>query len=519
MRRYKWGVALFFIAGLICWTGWEPKQPAKLLKAIPSFAKMVSAHDALVDRIPEALSNPLVESILSGMDIQSDDVEALLNDPLSARLLRFALSDTLYCGYIPDYGTYGVGTWIIIDSLGSKAIWARHLLNYVDIPGMTIDGVYEGYILYSLSNAEQQRIAQFCIVENGVIACISPDANALRYALNGYLGLNGQGSDESSFITQIAGRDRVDAPDRIWLQKGWCFPSTSTLFGLTDVAGDQLCGVALTPMQMPPPAANAGETDWKTRLFDGGPHAYTEMTDEILFGLLNYYLPPDALDGINPLREQLRGWTALALYGDEQSGRYFRLKLPVLVAGSAIQSRDAVLQAIRSYIDALNARYRWGIIVAPSGKEAGMDLYAIAGTTENQYGSRPKAEQVGFALSETALYLSTNLESLRKILKQSEPVEFAMSMPREMHTKINGASLGSLWFDLEHGGTALRLALTGYSLALLMDNAGGTLALRQQINEIKAWIDALAVLQQLVVGVYADGAMLRIEFDASAPRH
>lgn len=513
MKRYRRGLAFVFSVLLVGWILYERPQPAKLLRVFPSRTVMISAHDAVLERLPAAIENPLVQGILASMDTTPEELRLILDDPQLSGLLKFLLSDQLFCGYVPQVGSYGSGAWILLDSLGSKTVLARILIQWLDIPGVSVVEQYEGYTIYAVSDEKRREMARFAIVECGIIMAISRDAYTIKNALNGYLGLTRPLISEDAAM-QLTGRDGVDAPDRIWLAAGMCFPSTPTLWGLSGVTAERLQGVALTPLYLKVNLDKEPSPAWIPRLMSAAPHAYAVIPPDVLFDMLDYYLGQGTMAVLRPLVNYLSGWVSLALYGEEHSGRYLRMKLPVLVAGASIKNRSAVLDRIQRYIDSLNACYQWGLIMSRSGHVAGMDLYAISGITENQYGGRPSEELLGLALSGDALLISSNLESLRKILSESEKTP-GEPVPPALTDRMNGASVGGLWFDLQRGGKALRLALTGYSLALLMEDPSATLAKRQQVNEIKAWIDALAPLEKLVAGIYADGRVLRIDFTAS----
>jgi hypothetical protein len=68
--------------------------------------------------------------------------------------------------------------------------------------------------------------------------------------------------------------------------------------------------------------------------------------------------------------------------------------------------------------------------------------------------------------------------------------------------------------DLARGGKTLRLALTTYALKLLLEDAQGTLRVRQRLNEAKAWIDSLAPLQTCRFWLRSDGQMMQVQFKA-----
>ena len=77
----------------------------------------------------------------------------------------------------------------------------------------------------------------------------------------------------------------------------------------------------------------------------------------------------------------------------------------------------------------------------------------------------------------------------------------------------DGGAVASAWIDLETGGKTAKLALAAYSLKLIFsdsDQADETLA---SINEAKAWIDALSVLEKGRMVLLEEEGEVELEFN------
>jgi hypothetical protein len=187
--------------------------------------------------------------------------------------------------------------------------------------------------------------------------------------------------------------------------------------------------------------------------------------------------------------------------------------MPTLLAG--IRTRDPAASTADMFqtLDRLNALQRWGLI--PGRKKP-----AKAGST--RWKARPAAP--------TASWRRTN--SLRLPCSAAGSSGAATRRPgqtggairpngiarRGRPGALDGPSSANrdpafVWFDLDRGGKTLRLAVATYSLKLLLDDPRGSQPLRQQLNEVKAWIDTLAPMNVCRIGLGAEGGDAVIRFD------
>jgi len=69
------------------------------------------------------------------------------------------------------------------------------------------------------------------------------------------------------------------------------------------------------------------------------------------------------------------------------------------------------------------------------------------------------------------------------------------------------------WIDLAGGGKTLRLAVSTWSLKLFLEDPERTQATRDRLNELKAWIDALAPLETCRLTLASENDQTRLSFE------
>jgi hypothetical protein len=193
------------------------------------------------------------------------------------------------------------------------------------------------------------------------------------------------------------------------------------------------------------------------------------------------------------LRMDGRGAAALALIGGSYSGRFRAVRLPSVIAGFSADDPQKVISDISAAFDRLNAATEWGLI--PHSVSIGTQrVYAIESTGRSIYAQADAQERLTYMPLDRSVVFASNLESLTKVVREAQGaagpsghrLEEGMRRMRDRH------ALAYLWINLEDGAKLLRLAITAWSLKLLVENPRDSLPVRQRLNEAKAWIDALA---------------------------
>jgi hypothetical protein len=215
------------------------------------------------------------------------------------------------------------------------------------------------------------------------------------------------------------------------------------------------------------------------------------------------------------IREQNADSIMVAVLGDEFSARIKGIKVPAVIAGIPVGDSTNTLAWMKQSLDRLNAKYRWGLIPREVYAK-GSTVFAVENTASNFYSTLTLEEKPAYAICGEWLLISSNLGSLSALLARVK--QMPEGSPREPpRWKEELESMSAPCFariDLARGGKTLRLAITTYALKLLLEDAKGTLGVRQQLNEAKAWIDSLSPLQTCRFWLRSDGQMMQVQFEA-----
>ena len=121
-------------------------------------------------------------------------------------------------------------------------------------------------------------------------------------------------------------------------------------------------------------------------------------------------------------------------------------------------------------------------------------------------------ERPAYAVVGKWLLFSSNLEALRKVAAFANRGGALAGTPVWARSMNETPAPAYGWIDLARGGKNLRLAVTTYSLKLLLEDPRGTYRVRQQLNDAMAWIDALMPLLICRFWVRSDGVMMEGKF-------
>jgi hypothetical protein len=276
----------------------------------------------------------------------------------------------------------------------------------------------------------------------------------------------------------------------------------------------QVCGELSAKMAQAP--AEGLKTGGLDRLLGDLPIAVTMTSTTLLRPFTEARVRPLWLHLLGEvIFDQKSDVLAASLLTGDYGGRLKGIKIPALVAGIPVRDGEAALSWAAGALDRLNARYRWGLIPQEL-PTAGGRVFAVAGTGEGAYAALAPEEQAAYALCDGWLLLASNAQALQKLVERYAREESLLEAgpARWKHglNEIQAPCYG--WIDLARGGKTLRLAVTTYSLKLLMEDPRGSQKPRQRLNEAKAWIDSFAPLDTCRFWLGSDGRMLNVSFRA-----
>lgn len=522
---FFWLLVLAFAALAVWWILAVPYTPRHLYRAIPAHANFVSAHRDLAARWGSFSKNPLTQSLFSSLGIRPSELEDLGKDPESAYWLKRLASKDVVLAHVPVLGDYGRPVWVFASWLGGDSQRLRWSLLLGRVPGFVRLSPYRGRFCWIVKDAglKSGETLTISFVEGMLVGCLSRDTSAIHDVLDTYDGLLPALADKAGFPSTGPWCSDPQAPDRGWVDLAGLNPQDS--FGpdalsyefssLTPTAvKGQACGE--DPFRFAQTATTKIKTSGLEDLLGDFPLAIGLIHAQMVLPLIEDSGNPAWMRIFGELiREQKAGTVMAAVLGDEFSGRIKGIKVPAVIAGIPVEDTTNTLVWMRQALDRLNAKYRWGLIPREVYANGGT-VFAVENTASNFYSTLTLEEKPAYAICGKWLLLSSNLGSLSTLVARikQKPDDPRGGEPRWKKDMDSVPAPCFARVDLVRGGKTIRLALTTYSLKLLLEDAKGTLAVRQQINEAKAWIDSIAPLQTCNAWLRSDGQMMQVQFEA-----
>ncbi len=495
------GIALILFLALLFLLV-PPFKTDRLIGAQPNDAVFFSVHRNPAARLPLLTENPLSGALITSSGLDPSAVAAWINEPENNRLASWLFSGecTLACDSSPGHDAPDV--WSFTDHLGWKTTLTRLWLRLLPIPYVERWGTYRTYDVYRLNAPDLPRnlYFTFAVMDEGIIGCIAPGMQPIYSMLDRYITR----TTGLLSVYQQLNRDpeAAEAPDSVWAQTA----STPCLFAFQNISSNAIQGTCRwdRPTDAPPPP------EYPLTLSEAASQLLADNSLGILLATPDYAIrlfSPLFAPTIHPVLQRISvifspQQVYAALLNEKYEARFMRMKIPALVLGINLPDNAQPEAMLNQYLDELNASFRLGLILEKISVTDSAAIYAIEGTSGNAYSRMPDEERIACAVTKNLLLLSNSQEALTELVLQRD-LPNDEGQP-QTPTNAPNRTLARLWFDLDHGGKALRLALTAYGLKRLQEAPGESLHLRQGINEAKAWIDALGALRELQVECLAE---------------
>jgi hypothetical protein len=514
-RRATFGILLAAFAVLSAWWAVEtPRAPDVLLRAVPASATMVSVHEGLAGRWAYLSANPLGASLFGAMGFEPEELAAAGSDPAARRWLDLLGSDRVVFAYVPTMGPDGRGAWVFASWLGGRSQRLRWMLQWGRVPGFRRAGVVHGWPVWAFRGARASDPDLVVALAEGVlVGCLSPrpqDAERVLNCLDGLLPSLAQRPGAAGLLG-------APDPDRGWFD----FLPSGSPFGRPVRLGFAVSRIETSGIagRIDLPEGWLAADDRASRAAGSRPEKV--LGNRALAGISVGVA--EARAWLASWTNTVPGWTAhrllegregdlcLRVYGGAYSGRFRGIKLPTLVAAVEAPDAAAAVRDVAVRLDELNARHRWGLV--PRALPAGFrEVYAIEGTSTNLYAGLDVVEAVSFTAADGWLLVASNLAGFTNLLADAASGVGAA-------TPADGSAAGAGdgpagWISLGEGGKALRLAITAWSLKLMMTDPDGSRALRDRLSEVKAWIDTMAPLERVGFGLRRGARGMELHFEA-----
>ena len=514
-RMLFWIVFALYAGGSIWWTLSIPRTPEQLLRAIPGHASLVSWHDQLATRWTNVYAHPVVLSAVAAMQADTNQWEALQSDPGFKATLDLIGRNELVLANVPYMGIYNENAWVFAGWIGGRSQRLRWSERFLHIPGLRRLEDIGGWPVWSWHGSTESgsfRVT-LALVEGMIIGTTARDPMAIEMVIDSYNGL----FPSVAFRTDLRDWNALlmDSvyPDRFWF-KSDALPMIDrsfTEFDIKDAARMQAT-VRFFPPADVPQLPNSVEMEELASLWGDEALAASSFSTEVVVSALRQNEPSVATSVIKDIIATSRAdAVALGVFGGEISGRFKGIKVPTIMAALQRTEGGDTAEWVAQLVDRWNARFQWGLVSVPVAVGT-TTIWRIEGTAGGLYASMGPNEQVAVMPAGDWLVISSNLKGLEVLATRAQTGGGATPLwAGQLDDAVSDGAAGYLGVDLVRGYETLRLAITAYSLKLLFEDASGSRALRQQLNETKAWLETLARLERLHLYVSAADPYVKVE--------
>lgn len=505
------------------WLFHVPYAPRRLYAAIPAGATFVTRHRDLAARWESFSKNPLTRSLLASLGIEPSALKDLTEDPESRAWFEKLASRDVVLAFVPVLGDHGEPVWVLSSWVGGRSQRMRWSLSWRRVPGFTPQKRHRGRMYWRVDSPFLRPGVTLTIAfeEGMLIGCMSRHADTMQDLLDTYDGILPSVAADKDLPRAGSWCSKGGAPDCGWVDvSGLVGPKASSpsvvSYEFSEVMPTCLVGRACgeAPFEVAASPLEGLKTGGLDRLLGDLPIAVTVFRTSLLRPFTEAKVRPLWLHLLGEhIYDQKADMMAGALLAGDYGGRFKGIKIPALVVAMPVSDADAALAWMAQALDRLNARYRWGLIPheipLPNGR-----VFAVDGTGEGAYAALALEEKAGYAVCGHWLLLASNAGCLTKLVERYDRDEAATGAGsarwNQGLNEVPAPCYG--WIDLARGGKTLRLAVTTYSLKLLMEDPRGSQKSRQRLNEAKAWIDSFAPLETCRFWLRSDGRMMDLNF-------
>jgi hypothetical protein len=493
-------LSLLFAAGLAAWCLWVPRRPEGLFRAIPRGATVLVHTRDLASQWATLAANPLARVALGGAGMSAADLDqSLTNREFAAWMERLAGGE-IAAAYVPQFVPGGGAGWVFASWLGADSRRLRWTLDFVKVPGIRKMIDYRGHAVwtYRPRGWRSPETISLSLTDGMLVGCIADRTTAMLSVLDTYDGQpHAPGLDAAA----------VRSPFPPGTLGGWVRPDTPRggefAFSAVIAASNRLAVTLDTPWTWP--ATNAAAGGEPPVAFPDDLNGWVVADKSLLFS----WLAPRATNGVWPqvlafLDAQTGPRVGVGLLSEPCSGRFQGMKVPTLFLAAVPTDAAALPDAIRRELDAINVSNKAGLVLHPFPPPA-PPVVAVESVMDTPYAKFAVDDLIAWQPDDRAYVFATNLRGLTNALVRAGASAWgrAPSSPDPLYG----------FFNLRDGGKAIRVALAAWEVKLAFDDPDGTAARRQTIDEIKAWIDVLAGMEQVTFSApSAREVRLELEF-------
>jgi len=521
-RIVFWSLLAVFIASSVFWIFYVPYDSRAVLRAIPSNAAYVSVHENLAGRWNDVSASPLLRSLAWGAGISATNLDATLADRETIKWIDKLAGRQVAIAYLPSLGDTHCEGWLFSAWIGGFSQRLRWYASLGWVEELKQSGSYAKQRLWSmrLPGMRGNMKISVAISEGVIMGCVSQIPQGVRFMIESFDGLKpdsmaaagAQAADSSLFW-------KGTASDRGWVNYEGVPPFC---FELPVLRGSNAQGRIVIPAGMSSNSALLSVTQFQ----DLG--QFLGDTPEIIclsrLGnarriLAMPEIPAEARSVADMVMKDLGGKhdgnMFVCMFGGKYRGRMKSLlpgglgdeiggiPVPSVMVGLEMSNTNQAYDVVSATLDRLNSEYKLGLIPRPVvvGNET---VISFEGTSQNKYSTFRSEERVCYFAFHRWLILSSNLDSLSKIVarfQREEAAKEAASARWMKRLADDERTAVFFWTDMAAAGTTIRDALALGKISLGFNQSPQVRKSRKMLSFAMDWFDLLRQLGPCSISV------------------
>jgi len=499
---------LLSVAGAVWWVGTIPYDAMAIYRPIPASATLVGRHVALPSRWNDVLANPLALALMRTAGVRTEDAADLVADEESRLWFEKLVGREAVWAYLPSrFG--GAPAWMAVSHLGGESQKLRWQLSVFKVPGFERVTQFAGRSVWRVDTPDLEPGQSLIIAfgEGILMACLSPSTTSMAEVLGAYDGSIPRLTEEYPSFAAFASEDDRRIPDRLWVldESEWASKdSPGLVVQIPVLRGDAISlsveteGASLVPEAAPLSA----DMPALENLLGNAPCTAIRLSPDVVARLSGQpWLQLDVRHSLRMLSDMApQGVVVIGMDG-EMGGRLAwgamgslglrGLRVPTLLLATPVADAASASAGIQRILDASNARYRGAFVLRPVAVPPYELLVLESAGGDEWVDSLAASDRPAYVVLNGWLLASSNRSALQKIA-QSAAAGLSSSGPDAWVEQLSRPAAASAWVELARTGKVAKDAIATWSMAQMFIGGGNSRDIREQLNDAKAWIDALA---------------------------
>jgi len=499
---------LISVAVAVWWAGTVPYDPMAIYRPIPASATLVGRHVALPSRWNDLLANPLALALMRTAGVRIEDAAGLVADEESRLWFEKLVGREAVWAYLPSrFG--GPPAWMAVSHLGGESQKLRWQLSIFKVPGFERVTQFAGRSVWRVATPDLEPGQSLIIAfgEGVLMACLSHSTTSIAEVLGAYDGTIPRLLGEFTSFSQFASEDGRGVPDRLWVldESEWASEeSPGLVVDIPVLRGDAISltveteGASLVPGAEPSPA----EMQALEELLGDAPCTAVRLSADTIDRLaVQPWIQSDVRHSFRMLSQMAPQGVLLIGMDGEMGGRLAwgvmgslglrGLRVPTLLLAAPVKNASAASTGIQRILDNSNARYRGAFVLRPVAVPP-YELFALESAGGDEWvDALSPSDRPAYVVINGWLLASSNRSALQK-LAQSAAASPGHSGAEAWAEPLTQSFAVTAWVELARTGKVAKDAIATWSMAQMFIEGGNSQDIREQLNEAKAWIDALA---------------------------